>query len=582
MPLRESHSIRRVDKYELVAALGVGGMAAVYRGRMQGVGGASKEVAVKVIQARLRDDEALRLMFFDEMRLAMALTHRNIVQTFDVGESGGEPYMVMELVEGTSLQALCARCGPLPLADALFIAMEVSSALDYAHGLVLPAGRHAPGVIHRDICPNNILLSFNGDVKLADFGVAKAAGRLVQTAPNVVKGKLRYMAPEQAAGQATPEADIFALGAVLYEMIAGLPFRGGQSLTELLQGRLALPVGLNRPGLSASIEALVRRCLEDLPRHRPTASELRQALADEHFRLQVGSGAAADPHQSLRSLMAKGERGTSGTEGAAARIAALLAEQSLGSGVEAVRVLRERHPPQEPQAPTAPTAPMQQALTAAPAAVASPLAPPALTVDQRRGSGGRAPPPRPRWMLPLSLVALGAAGLALGASQFLSTPEEVRPSLAPPAPASGAGLRLSASSRDGSQGVVPARTPDAKAALASVPATTPPSAPALSPHRAPSALPRPAPGPPLRPHRHPIRRRSGWLEVNSLPWARVYLDGRYVGTTPIQRHRVAVGAHRIKLVAPGRQGLSRAMTVHIHHQRRTKVLLDLRPASAGR
>ncbi|MBW2735193.1 MAG: serine/threonine protein kinase, partial [Deltaproteobacteria bacterium] len=184
-----------IGRYEILQALGSGGMSTVYRACLHGPAGASKTVALKVIHPDLSRHAETQLMFLDEMRTTMALSHRNLVQTFDAGNADGLPFLVMELVDGVSLEELLTleTRKRLPIDLALYVAAEVAAGLEYAH-------RSEAGVLHRDVSPGNVLISKHGDVKLADFGVAKAAGQLAED-PLAIKCKLSHMAPEQAHGQ---------------------------------------------------------------------------------------------------------------------------------------------------------------------------------------------------------------------------------------------------------------------------------------------------------------------------------------------------------------------------------------------
>lgn len=301
--------MKRIGQYELLAPLGAGGMAQVYRAQMAGPGLASKQVALKLVDPALAQDKKFVLMFLDEVRLAMALTHRNIVQTFDGGEVDEHYFLVMELVEGLSLSDLLWNAGKraIPMEVALFIAIEVCAALDYAHHFQFREEGPAEGVLHRDVSPSNILLSRQGDVKLVDFGIAKAAGRLALTRASEIKGKLTYMPPEQARGRPVQQSDIYALGAVLYKMLAQRSIRTSPSLEDVRIGRLdLLPLHSVRPDIPLSLEQTVLSCLAVEPGDRPaTAGALREALADVAFRLQSQRGQRSDPHSQLSVFLSQ-------------------------------------------------------------------------------------------------------------------------------------------------------------------------------------------------------------------------------------------------------------------------------------
>lgn len=221
-----SRLVRRIGQYELLRKIGAGGMAQVWMGRRAAMEGVTKAVAIKLLGSDHADDPRYHEMFLAEAKLTMLLSHSNVVQTFDVGQDGDQSYMVMEWVDGLNLSQLAAlmreRGVPFPLPVAAFVTGEVLRALAYAH-TVTHAG--APlGVIHRDVSPQNVLISVSGEVKLADFGVARLAQE--ETSGLHVKGKLRYMAPEQLEGQSkAATVDLYAVGAMLHELMDGRKFR---------------------------------------------------------------------------------------------------------------------------------------------------------------------------------------------------------------------------------------------------------------------------------------------------------------------------------------------------------------------
>ncbi|MCA9664921.1 MAG: serine/threonine protein kinase [Myxococcales bacterium] len=281
-----------IGRYEVVESIGSGGMAAVYRAWARGPTGAGRPVAIKLIHQHLAGQPQFVEMFFEETRVALALTHRNIVQTFDAGEIAGRPYLVMELVEGCSLVELIGRSEQdVPLELALFIVCEVCAALSYAHTFRPEREGQPHAVVHRDVSPSNVLLSWAGDVKLADFGVARAtdAARAGQSG---IKGKLSYMPPEQARGDAEPRSDLFALGVVLYELIARKPLSSRpMNALQALERREIEPLHRLRPEISPSLEAIIERCIEPDPRDRPSsADELGGVLWAEIDRIQRAAG----------------------------------------------------------------------------------------------------------------------------------------------------------------------------------------------------------------------------------------------------------------------------------------------------
>src|SRR5690606_307627 len=199
--------------------IGVGGMAEVFKAKTFGAEGFERLVAIKRILAHLVEDEDFVNMFIDEAKIAVRLQHPNIVGIHDLGRAGGTLYIAMEYVPGRDVRAIYdfeqERGGATPIGVACHIVMKMCEALHHAHFATGPRGEPLQ-VIHRDVSPQNVLISFDGEVKVADFGLAKARGRMVQTQAGVVKGKLAYMSPEQLRGDDIDHrVDVFGLGIVL-------------------------------------------------------------------------------------------------------------------------------------------------------------------------------------------------------------------------------------------------------------------------------------------------------------------------------------------------------------------------------
>jgi serine/threonine protein kinase len=210
--------VRAFGKYRLLEPIASGGMAEVWRAEAPGPEGFVKEVALKLVRGDHDARGEFVRMFIQEARLASRLTHANIVQVFDFDQVDGRYYIAMELVRGRTLREVVDRCREqgvrLGVPRAVHVGAEVARALAYAHRL--EEGGRPTGLVHRDVSPQNVLVSFEGEVKLTDFGIARALGATEATAPGTLKGKLAYMAPEQARGGAADgRADVFALGVVL-------------------------------------------------------------------------------------------------------------------------------------------------------------------------------------------------------------------------------------------------------------------------------------------------------------------------------------------------------------------------------
>jgi TonB family protein len=229
-------------QYMIEEHIATGGMADVYKARMMGMEGFQKTVAIKRIISSLTDSDEFVRMFIDEAKLAAQLSHNNIIQIFDLGKVDRSHYIAMEFIEGRDLRSILSesvkRGVNIPISLSLYITTLLASALDYAHNKRDFENRDL-GLVHRDVSPQNVLISFAGDVKLCDFGIAKAATKASQTRAGALKGKLQYMSPEQAWGKDIDHrSDIFSLGLVLYEMLTSEKvFTGDSELSVLEQVR---------------------------------------------------------------------------------------------------------------------------------------------------------------------------------------------------------------------------------------------------------------------------------------------------------------------------------------------------------
>jgi serine/threonine protein kinase len=274
------------DKYELLEPVGQGGMAKVWRGVTHGAAGFTCRVAVKRVLPNLASDASFVAMFVEEARVVSELQHPNIVQVHDFDQDDeGRYFLVMEWIDGIDLESWIASfpAATAPWHLAAAIAVEVLRGLACAHERTDGGGRPAP-VIHRDVSPANVLLSVMGIVKLADFGLARAADRAQMTAPGMVKGKLSYLAPELIKKQpATPRSDLYGVGIVLWESLAGRPLFGGGDAIDVLKRISANQVPNIRDvrgDIPPALAEVVHTALAFNPADRfDNAEEMQRALA---------------------------------------------------------------------------------------------------------------------------------------------------------------------------------------------------------------------------------------------------------------------------------------------------------------
>jgi tRNA A-37 threonylcarbamoyl transferase component Bud32 len=284
----------RIGRYEPIRRLAVGGMAEIYLARLSGVGieGFEKLVVLKRILPQHALDPELLRMFVDEARLSATLTHPHVTQVHDVGNDGDSPFFAMEYVHGANLRELlraharaAGRPGaPLELAHAIGIVAAAADGLHYAHERVGPRGEPL-GIVHRDVSPSNVLVSYDGAVKVSDFGIAKWAYQRTRTQEGTLKGKFAYMSPEQCRGRNVDRrSDVFALGTILYELTTGTAPFSGESDLEILNwiatGIATPPAWPAEAGeYPAALSAIVMRALAPDPADRfPTMQALQVAL----------------------------------------------------------------------------------------------------------------------------------------------------------------------------------------------------------------------------------------------------------------------------------------------------------------
>ncbi len=273
-------------QYTLLERIAVGGMAEVWKARMKGVEGFQKTVAIKKILPHLTDSSDFVTMFIDEAKLAAQLNHNNIIHIYDLGKIGDDYFIAMEFVDGKDLRSILnsarAESRPLPLGLALMVGSRLASALDHAHRQKDFEGR-ALGLVHRDVSPQNVLISYEGDIKLCDFGIVKAVTKASKTQMGALKGKLQYMSPEQAWGRPVDaRSDIFSLGSLLFEMLTGRRLFSGESEMSVLdavrEGRIQAPRDLD-PRLPLEVNALVLKALARDPDDRfLTAGEMQREI----------------------------------------------------------------------------------------------------------------------------------------------------------------------------------------------------------------------------------------------------------------------------------------------------------------
>lgn len=282
------------QRYQIIERIAAGGMAEVYRGESAGIEGFRKKVAIKRVLPKLSSNREFINMFLDEARLCAYLNHSKCVQVFDIGQGNGSHFIVMEYVDGADLkhvlEYLAAHNQPMRVEVACVIAMGIAEGLAYAHQACDATGQPLE-IVHRDISPHNVLMTRFGEVKLVDFGLAKASSHLTAEDEDIVKGKFGYLAPEVTLGQgADKRVDIFAAGILLWEMLAGRRLFLGNSDVETFKlvqaAHIPDPRELRRDIPEDVIRVLARALARDRDQRYQTADELARDLSAVLLRLQ--------------------------------------------------------------------------------------------------------------------------------------------------------------------------------------------------------------------------------------------------------------------------------------------------------
>jgi serine/threonine-protein kinase len=281
------HLLEYTSTFRLVRRIAQGGMATVYEAEQLGPAGFAKRVALKVIHPRYARENTWLQLFIDEAKLSANLVHGNIVQIYQLGEVEGQYYIAMEYIKGPTLRNVIERHRELdrliPPVIAAYIASRVCRALDFAHNFAGPDGKRVD-IVHRDVSPNNIMATWDGHIKLADFGIAKAKTSADPMAftPSLMLGKKHYMSPEQILMlDVDARSDVFALGVVLYELLSLEPMFAESSTELLIDDVTYRPLPSIRavaPSVPRPIEEVLMRALDRDPARRPSAATMGAAL----------------------------------------------------------------------------------------------------------------------------------------------------------------------------------------------------------------------------------------------------------------------------------------------------------------
>lgn len=502
--------MEKLGKYEITQRLAIGGMAEVYLAMDTGPQGFRRRVVLKRILPQFANDRSFVEMFLTEARLAGQLTHPNIAQVYEVGEAEGSYFIAMEYVDGPDLLALSRlardRKQPMPYYLAAKVVSFACEGLGYAHALTDPETGERLNVIHRDISPDNIILTMTGAVKVVDFGIAKAASQVHKTGIGVLKGKLSYMPPEQMRRESLDHrADIYSLGVVLYQLLTGTRPYEDLSEVELIHavgtGEPGTPLEQHRPDLPAELVTIVSRAMaQDVSNRYPDC----EAFQAELERFVHRSPEPVGTPQIARLIVDLG--GQSKVRHSGLKTPPLSASKGLATPLP-------RAAPSVATPTSAPPPPSEPTVNAGLAGL--PRAQESISHTQLvhipPGGVGR------RVAIGVGIVVmLIIAGRALMVPLF-SSPPAAGPALAPEA-----------------------------AEVAAAPRAALPSTPPAPPVEVP---PVPAPDPPKVALPPPGRVAPGTLVVDVQPYATVYINGkRRREVQGIERFKLPPGRHRVELV----------------------------------
>ncbi len=542
---------RTISRYRVLDRIAEGGMGEVYRAKMETLGGAEKLVALKVVRRDLAKNDEFASLFIDEARLAIGLSHANIVQSFDAGRINDQLFLAMEYVAGVHLGDLLQACErrfqqPIPHRHLIYIAVESLKGLDYAHRRV-DSNDRSLGVVHRDVSPGNILISWEGEVKVADFGIAKSALRSRETTGEQVKGKLPYIAPEQLRQSGVDRrTDIYSLGAVMYEALTDRWLVDAndteEAIRDILRGRFPRPREIN-PEIPEAVEEIVLRALCTDPSARyPSAAAMRQEL--ERYALSDGyllsSTDLADFLGAIRS-------NSDGSNEAGA----------LGSSKRPKSASTPHGVPDDGPFNALLGAELRKLDTADGYSVFTTGEVSGLLDADALGSASRPPSARRRhpvgWLLALVglVTVLSLFGFwARRSNQIGAAVTNESDAIEPPA------RKPQATKLEAVQ--VPAPVIETAAPKARKPSRR--SKKRVAPKAAEATVPPPEPA---------------YVSVNSDPWSYVIIDGTRIKTTPLRSHRIEPGRHQVVLQNP-EAGLERRFEIEVEPGESKRLSVDLR------
>jgi serine/threonine protein kinase len=527
----EPPEVPRFGKYEVLSKIGTGGMAEVFKCRLSGIGGFDKVVVVKRMLPDLIGDKELVRMFLDEARIVANLSHPNIVQIFEINQHQGIPFIAMEYVRGPTLARVITESWKQGKPCARVVAKvlsEIASGLAYAHEARDPHGEPL-NIVHRDVTPHNVVVSTEGVAKLLDFGVAKASGRLSKTESGNIKGKFRYMAPEQLKVGAGVDgrADVFAVGASLYLAATGAHAYPGRNDLDVLKAAAAgayRPPSQVRREIDPELERIILWAMAPRLEVRcPNAMALYEVL-DAY--VSRGENRITNHHVGRFLAHLFGDLSNSGALGGAYNDEVVSSKDYALSGAD-WDVIRDSSKVAAP--PAAPSGPEDFDVAKVAAPRPAPVPARARPMERPAPQARRASTTLVAALAAVALLAIGVIAVLWAKRSSTWLPERAQ--------------------------VASDAIPNRSAPEVAAPPQGAPQEPAPEPAR-----PEPAPTPVAeRPPPTPALPSEGRLTVVTDAPARVLIDGEFVGTSPVRARALAAARHQIEVQAygfpPQRQGI---------------------------
>lgn len=533
-------------KYRLLAPLATGGMAEIYLASHSSLGGFEKLIVIKCILPQLAKDPQFVQMMLDEARIAAILNHPNVVQVFDVGCVNDLYYIAMEYLSGESLGTILGACGrrniELPPELVAGILMQSAEGLHHAHTLVSNDGK-ALNIVHRDVSPQNIIVLYNGSVKVVDFGIAKAALSHTKTRTGVVKGKIAYMSPEQVLGEELDgRSDLFSLGIVMWECLTSRRLFKENSefscMQAIVHGTTPSPIDI-KPGIPPELANISRKALErDRARRYQNATEFRNALAGYLKNSSKPADTMAIGAWMQQMFVKRIDEKRRLIEGAMAQPSDEVVDDLFGD-------LNQYSSETQALKTGAKTGQSEKLIEP----------PPQKGAKKYFAYGGAA-----------LAGALLLVGTGVGLS-FLISPD--KPPIVEPTPEP-----IPAADKDSGRSAVDVRTPSPEPSTPPTPGGAPTRTPTKSggtivkpptpPIQTPTPMPQPTQTPTPTPTPTPVvtQRATGTVNVVCLPWCTISIDGKQVAEqSPLRDYVLPVGKHTVEVTS--RQGKKDSSEVEI-------------------